>query len=127
VTWTDNQSSEVKVTVTGTGAGNGGGVLVRCASGARTYYRLVIDANGAWATTKNVAGSSTSLASGTTTYSAGAVIKLSITGTTLVSTYNGVQLDSRTDSSIASGSPGIAYSASVTTCILDDWTGIDGL
>lgn len=127
VSWSANQSAEVKVTVTGGTAGTGGGVVVRCASGARTYYRLVIDASGHWEVGWNNAGSFTPLNSGTTTYSAGAVLKLSIVGSTLVSTYNGVQLDSRTDNNILTGSPGISYSSSTTTCILDDWTGIDGL
>jgi len=126
-TWTANQSSEAAITVTGGTAGTGGGVSVRCASGARTYYRAVIDASGHWEVGWVGTGTFHSLATGTTTYSAGAVMKISIIGTTLTTTYNSVQLDSRTDSNIATGSPGISYSSSTTTCIMDNWTGIDGL
>lgn len=127
VTWSDNQSSEVEVTLTGVDSGAGLGVIVRCASGARTYYRLVINALGGWTLGKNEGGSFSSLASGTTTYSAGAILKLSAIGTTITSTYNGTQLDSRTDTSISSGSPGISLSSVIVTGSVDDWVGKDGL
>lgn len=128
VTWTDNQSSEVKVTANATAAaGSGYGVAVRCSASANTFYRLVINGDGEWELIKKVTGSNTVLTSGTATYSAGAVLKLSAIGTTITSTYNGSQLDSRTDSAIASGSPGLAYSTSLTSGNMDDWTGIDGL
>ena len=127
VSWTDNQSSEANATAGGSSAGAGPGVAVRCASGARTFYRLVIDNAGNWEMGKMVAGTFTSLATGTTTYSAGALIKLSAIGTTITSTYNGSQIDSRTDSSISSGSPGVSYSSFITTPSLDNWVGRDGL
>lgn len=135
VTWAANQSSECAVTVTGGTAGTGGGVLVRCASGARTYFRLVVDDAGHWEVGRTVSGTFTSLATGTTTYSAGAKIKLTATGTSpsiqLTSVYNGSQLNSQTvnvgSTALDSGSPGISYSSATTTCILDDWTGIDGI
>lgn len=127
VTWTDNQSSEAEITVSATDAGAGLGVIVRCASAARTYYRIVINSDGEWELLKQVAGTGTALASGTTTYVAGAVLKLSAIGTTITSTYNGSQIDTRTDSSIASGSPGIALSSNITSGNIDDWVGKDGL
>lgn len=128
VTWTANQSSEAKIVgQTGVGGGAGYGVTVRNASAARTYYRLVINADGQWELGYRSAGTYNFLASGTTTYSAGAVLKLSAIGTTITSTYNGSQIDSRTDSNIpASGSPGVVYS-SVSTGSIDDWSGSDGL
>lgn len=127
VSWTDNQSSEAAITGGGGDAGGGTGVSVRCASGATTFYRLIFNGDGEWEVGRMVAGVFTSMASGTTTYSAGAVLKLSAIGTTITSTYNGSQLDSRTDVVIASGSPGVCYSSVTTSPTLDNWVGKDGL
>ena len=122
-TWPPDQSSEAAITVVGTDAGTGGGVMVRCSSTARSYYRAVIDQDGEWAVMKVTAGTPSNFTTGTTTYVAGAVLKLSIVGTTLVTTYNGVQLDSRSDSTFSSGSPGVTYAALTTSCIIDNWVG----
>lgn len=127
VSWTANQSSEGKVTVVEITAGNGVGVAVRCSTSARTYYRLVINSDGEWKVAKMVAGVYTVLTSGTATYSVGAVLKLTVSGTTLTSVYNGVQIGSTTDSAISSGSPGIMMSSTIISGSVDDWTGIDGL
>lgn len=127
VTWTANQSSQVKVTTTGTSAGAGGGVSVRCSTVAETHYRLVINADGEWELIRFVAGAATVLASGTATYASGAILKLSAIGTTITSTYNGSQIDTRTDAVIATGQPGVAYSSSSNDTVLDDWSGSDGL
>lgn len=128
VTWTANQSSEAKITAAAaTSAGVGYGVSVRCASAANTCYRLVINGDGEWELGRVVAGAFTSMASGTTSYSAGAVLKLSAIGTTITSTYNGSQLNSQTEGTISTGSPGLAYSSSIASGNIDDWTGIDGL
>ena len=128
VTWTANQSSEAKITCAATtDAGAGLGVGVRYSAADNTGYRLVINGDGEWELGRMSAGSFTFIASGTTTYSAGAVLKLSIIGTTLTSTYNGVQIDTRTDANIATGSPASVYSSSIASGNIDDWTGRDGL
>jgi hypothetical protein len=97
--------------------------MVRCAGTSRNYYRAVIDQDGEWSVQKVVAGTPTAFATGTVTYVAGAVLKLSIVGTTLVTTYNGVQIDSRSDSTFSAGSPGVTYAALTTSCIIDNWVG----
>jgi hypothetical protein len=128
VSWTANQSSEAKITCTGGGGARGMCVSVRCSAVAETYYRLVMGDNGDWELAWFNAGAYNPIASGNVTYVAGAVLKLSAIGTTITSTYNGSQLETpRTDANISAGSPGVAFSAWVTSASLDDWTGKDGL
>lgn len=128
VTWTANQSSEAKITAAATtSAGVGYGVSVRCSAAANTCYRVVINGDGEWEIGRVVAGAFTSMASGTTAYSAGAVLKLSAIGSTITTTYNGSQLNSQSEGTITTGSPGLAYSSAIASGNIDDWTGIDGL
>lgn len=137
VSWTANQSSECKVVCSATeGPGSGFGVVVRASDSTRSYYRLVINGDGEWEMGVNNSGTFTALSSGTTTFSSGAIIKLSATGTgtstVLVSTYNGSQINSFQHnmgggSPINSGWPGISYSSATVSGTIDDWRGIDGL
>ena len=120
--WNPIQYAQCKVTITGTSANNGAGPAVRMSTSANTFYAAVIDASGNYAVLKNVAGTTTNLRTGTVTYSAGAVMKLSVTGSTLTLTYNGSQVGATiSDSSITSGNPGIYYSNTLTTASVDDW------
>lgn len=118
-----NQYAQAKVTVTGTaGAGSGIGVGLRMSSGARTYYRLVIDhaASNNVELCKFVAGTFTSIWIRTSgTWSNGAMLRLEAEGTTLRAYLDGIQIGANvTDASIASGDTGIAYSSAETSASL---------
>lgn len=127
VTPNANQYSQAKITCpTSGGGGQGPGVAVRIATGAQTLYRCVLDASGSnnIELSKIVAGSYTQIWQRTVTYSAAAVLKVAIVGTTITVTYNGSAVGAdATDSSIASGRFGISYSSSDTGSIIDDWQG----
>jgi hypothetical protein len=133
VTWPNDQYSQAAVTISvaGGGTGDGEGVGVRIAAGAtKTLYRFVVNSNagGSAEVSKFVAGTYTQLGTRTPTYSAGQLVYGEIQGSTLVMKYNGVQLGaSLSDSSIASGSAGLAHSGpGVTlTTALDNWEGGD--
>jgi len=108
-------------------------ILCRCAAAAKTfYYGQVTGPVGATAKAylkKWVAGTLTSLVGPTTfTSAANDVFRLEVIGTSLVLYQNDVALISTTDSSIASGSPGIyvyADAGVITTIDLDLWSGGD--
>lgn len=131
ITWTQDQYSEGKVTVNDTQAGNGSGMCldVRVSTSADTYYRACFN-HGAtnnieW--NKRVAGSNSSLGFQQQSFSDGATIRVTATGssTTTLSVYiNGSLVSgSKTDSSspITSGEPGIGYSSTSTSGSIDDW------
>ncbi len=128
VTWPNDQYSEVVLAASGAnGAGAGCGVTCRAATGSTvTYYRLVGNASG-YELGKKVAGSFTSLSSGSgTTFAATNNLHLEIQSTTLKMMKNAVQFGGNiTDSSIASGRTGIAYSSTDGTTTIDSWTGGD--
>lgn len=127
VTWPNDQYSKIKATVSsGETAGAGTGVAVRCSTSAETFYRLVINGDGEWELLKFSAGSTTSLLSGTATYSAGAYLELDIQSTTLTVIYNGSSLGTKVDATISTGQAGVAYSSTInTTRNSDDWEGGD--
>jgi hypothetical protein len=125
--WPDDQYSKAKLYVTGTGgAAQGIGLLVRQSASAVTHYRLVVDhaSSGNVALGKHVAGTYTSLATVTQSWTDGAVWELRVTGTKLQIFLNGTQVGADvTDNSIASGSAGIVYSSTETSAAIDDWEG----
>jgi hypothetical protein len=106
--------------------------MVRCASGARTYYRVVITSA---APPNNLVldkqlGGHTILANYSTTYVANAYIELYVQGqgtaTTLTVIYNGAVFGPFVDnggSAINSGSPGPDYSSTAVGNRFDDWEG----
>ena len=125
VTWPNDHYSEITFFATGAnGAGSGCGVTCRAATGATvTYYRLIGNASG-YELGKKVAGSFTSLSSGTgTTFTAGDKMRLQLSGTTWTCFKNGVQFATGTDSAIASGRAGIAYSSTDGTTTIDAFEG----
>lgn len=124
-TWPDAHYSKIKVTAGTGGAGSGFGVSVRCATGSRTHYRLVINGDGEWELLEFSGGSSAALLSGTTTYSAGAYLELQANGTTLTCIYNGTTLNSTTDATITAGQAGLSYSSNISGCSGNDWEGGD--
>jgi hypothetical protein len=130
-TWPDDQYAQVKVTTVGGLSTTGFGPVVRCASGAYTCYGLYICASGVASDVvlyKRVAGTFTSLATRTQTYSAGDTFRIEVIGSNLRILYKAAadtgftQLGvSVTDTVVKSGNPGIAYSSAVTSASVDDW------
>src|SRR5262245_16725233 len=92
-TWANDQNSRVKIVAVALGVEQGMGPFVRCASAARTYYRVVMVSAGAnnLSLHRNVAGSVSLLAQYTVTYSANAYLELRAQGqgtaTTLTTIY----------------------------------------
>lgn len=131
-----DQSSSAKLSVNGTGGGGAGvGLAVRVASGARTYYRFVLD----HAATNNaelrrfVAGASAAIDTWTTgVWSDGQRFEFRVVGPT-ANAILGVYLDGAlirtfTDTAgtvPASGSPGLSYSSTTSSASADDWVGSD--
>lgn len=127
ITWPADHYSQAKLTVTGTtGGGAGIGLHLRAASGARTYYRFVVD----HATSNNaeirrvVAGSGTVLTTWTQPFTDGDQFTFGVQGTQLfVMDKNGRIVATAQDGQITSGSPGIEYSSTETSASVDDWSG----
>lgn len=132
ITWPNNQYVQAKVVAANGGSDSndeGVGISLRCASGARTYYRVIIcdgSSTNNVGISKQIAGSYTNLGFRSQTFAANGVLYAEIVGTTLQVKWNGTNLGaSFTDSSIASGSPGVSLSSNLFTAILDDWEGGD--
>lgn len=131
LTWPNDQYSQVKVTISGGSAASteGGGIGCRMATGANTLYRCVVGNAGSnnIELKKIVAGTYTSLALRTVTYGAGQVLYLDAQGSTLIIKYNGSQAGaSVSDSAIASGRAGLAFSSGSNMSVtMDDWEGGD--
>jgi hypothetical protein len=129
----NDQSSQGKLSTPGTGGvGQGIGLCVRHAAGAKTYYRAVgihtTPTN--WEFMRFVGGASTSLVQFLSSYTDGDTYELRVTGPAAAARLelfkNGVSVQVFTDnSSLASGSPGLAYSTSSTSGTVDDWVGTD--
>ncbi len=100
------------------------GLSVRQSASASTYYFIGVSGTS-WQFGKRIAGTWSYLGTAQTRTTAnGTIVRLEVSGTTLKAYFNGVQdAYTFTDSSIASGYPGIGtYS---TGLILDDWSGGD--
>lgn len=131
VTWPNDQYAQAVLGVcaySGSGTDVGVGVAVRCATGARTFYRGL-----AAGSTKNnteigrmVAGSHTTLATAAASWVAGDTIYMSMSGTTIQMKRNGTDLVSTTDASAAAGRVGVSYSSAMTSSVaLASWEGGD--
>jgi len=110
-----------QITISGTAGSGQTGPSVRMSTVADTFYYALI-LGGSLYITKVVAGSGTNLV--TTTYSptSGDVVYLSIVGTSLTLKVNGTTKLTTTDSSISSGSFGMAGLFNGTSYI-SAWTG----
>lgn len=135
ISWPNDQWSEVTYGTAGADAlGAGDGPCVRTVAGTPStfdYYRLIASGAG-WELGKFVDGAFTSIASGAgTTWADGDRAYLEVQGTTLIVKKNttngagGTTVTTQTDSSIASGNPGIAHSTSDTASKIDSWQGGD--
>lgn len=123
-----DQYSQAKITSAAGegGAGEGYGVLVRGATGARTYYRLTVCSQITnTRLTKFVSASNTTLANNNVTYADGKVLYLGVKGSVITMTYDGVVIGTPvSDSAISSGRPGITESSTVNSAsFIDDWEG----
>jgi hypothetical protein len=124
----NNQWAEVLIS-TLTGASNadeGGGVALRIATGARTYYRFVASnqASGKCYIQKIVTGTMTPLGNGTAAAAwPGHTLKAWVNGTTLSIYQDGTLVTSVTDSSIASGRIGMGFSSNASAYTADDFRG----
>lgn len=129
----NDQSSLGKLTTAGSGGGGQGvGLCVRHAAAAKTHYRLICDHAAATniAIHRVLAGAQTTLVSFTRSWTDGATWELRATGpqaaTLLEVFHNGVSVQTFTDNStLASGSPGLAYSTNAVSGSIDDWVGTD--
>jgi hypothetical protein len=122
--FSNDQYSEAKITQVGSSTQRMG-VSVRASAG---YSYDVVSDGGRWLLRKSLNYSVTDLADGLYTLSAGDVLRIEASGTTITAKRNGSVLTSITDSSIASGNPGVAgqgEAASGTYTLLDDWVGDD--
>lgn len=114
VSFPNDQYAETTLsTPTSSAANHGYGPCVRCdTAGAFSAYRLVCGGAG-YSLDKYVAGVHTDIsgALATTTFANGDVVRLTIKGTTLSMTKNGVAFGiTYTDASLAAGAAGIGYS-----------------
>lgn len=130
--FTTNHFSEAAITVNSTvGGGQGPGVHVRNNGGleaASSRYRLVADhaASNNVELSKFIAGAYTLLADYTQSFADGAKIRLEADGTSLTSILAGVTLGTVTDASLTTQTKvGLAYSSSVISYSIDDWSGGD--
>lgn len=126
-TFGNDQYSEANVSDTGgiSAFDTGAGVSVRVnASGSYTGYRFVI-MHSNYFLSKDVAGAYTQIATGSVTWTDGALVRLEATGTGLTGLVAGATITTQTDASIASGSPGLLYSSELTTATWDNWAGGD--
>ena len=128
--WTDDHSSSALITCTGTGGtGEGPGLAVRVASGARTYYRFTINKSPDAEIRRFIAGASTQIDHWTpAVWADGDRFTFQVSGPAsaafLEILKNGVSIRTFTDnSSLASGSPGLGYSSTVTAATFDSWEG----
>lgn len=101
------------------------GVCVRGSSG--NAYIFYVDTNQ-WVLAKVVAGVYTELSNGALTLATNDLVRLEASGTGLTGKVNGSTLATATDSSLASGNPGVSgqgSAASGTYTLLDNWVGAD--
>lgn len=122
--FSNDQYAEAKLAQVGS-AGQRIGVCVR--AGAGNAYAFVTD--GTFYIFYKLSGYSyTLLAQAVRAVSAGDVIRLEASGTTLTAKHNGATVATVTDSTLSSGQPGIAAigeATSGTYTLLDDWVGDD--
>jgi hypothetical protein len=130
VAFPDDQYSEaVIVSMTGTADTSGVGVEVRGATSPDMRYRgyACKAATNNTCLAKHVSGTFTLLAQGTAPWADGDSIRLEVEGTTLRLIRNGQDppVIELSDSSIASGQPGLTYSTTLTAATVGNWEGGD--
>jgi hypothetical protein len=128
--WPDDQYSEVKISqLTGGVDTSGIGCCVRSKTDGATQtlyrgYACKVATNNT-CITKVVGGTFTLLAQATAAWVVGDTLRLTVQGTTLTVSRNGVAVLTVTDAAVTAGNPGLAYSSTVTTSAVDSWQGGD--
>jgi hypothetical protein len=123
-TFSADQGASASITVTGGSSGDGSGIGLALRATGNTLYRIVVNKGAANNVTiaKFINGTYTGIAQKTTTWVDGDTLSADIFGTTIRVYQNGVPLGADvSDSSIATGSPGIAYSSTVTAATIDNF------
>ncbi|MFC4307493.1 hypothetical protein ACFPN2_00225 [Steroidobacter flavus] len=122
-----DQSSEVKVLVPGDYDDAGIGVRLSSTGGGQGYVAQYRAGDGRVYVSRLTAGALTTLIAPVVSWTSGDVLKLTVTGTMLEVFRNGVSIGSTTDSTHASGQPGLVYQLdNLNVTRLDDWQGQDG-
>ena len=106
----------------------GFGVCLRASTSVSTFYRIVVSAGvtNNVEVSKFVNGVYTQLALRTQAFADGDILRAEIHGSTIQIYHNSVQMGADiTDSSIATGQPGIAYSGALFNGDIDNWEGGD--
>jgi len=98
------------------------GLSVRNAAGTNSYVYSVDSADGGYFD-EWVNGTYSALASGGSVVAVGNVIRMEAEGTTIRLKINGTQNMSVTDTSLATGAPGVGGYHDGTTSRIDDWIG----
>lgn len=118
-TWPADQYAQVTLVSPDAAGGQGEGYGPACritSAGGGSYYRLVGNGSG-WELGKFVSGSHTTIAtSSSPTFANGDVLRLEVQGTTLRGIKNGgAAFTTQTDTSLATGDAGMAYSSTETS------------
>lgn len=138
-TFSNDQYSSVKlVAIDNYGTSYGVGVVARCSAdqeGTRDYYYVMVQMNnssgGTFTTVlgKVVNGTNTNLHSAAVTWSNNDLVSIECEGTTIRACKNGTAIGgsfTATDSSLASGKPGLAIMGGAADLFAaDDWEGGD--
>ena len=129
----NNQYAQgVMTATTGYTTHDGPAAMLRAATAAQTYYRVIFNHQGAGTPSNNigigkkVTGTFTGIATRSVAWTDGDTCYGEINGTTIQAKINGVNAGaSVTDASIASGQYGIAYSSEGSGQVgtIDDWEG----
>lgn len=125
ISWPNDQYSQVQLTTNVANSGTSSGCMVRISATTATFYTASI-INGNLVLSKVVAGSFTSLATVSYSFTNGDVMLFQVVGTTLSCYMNGVLKTTTTDSSITSGFPGIFMQTNTGTTgnvNSDNWSG----
>lgn len=130
VTWGNDQSSSAKLSMTGGALTLGPGLLVRATTSSDKYRLACSHASPGMDLARILGGVYTPLQQITQAWVDGDTWELRVTGPASAAVLkvflNGALVSTFTDNStLASGKPGIAYSAASTTATMDDWVGTD--
>jgi hypothetical protein len=131
--WPNDQWSSAQISASSNanaGGDQGAAVIVRTNTNNYSGYWGVVDraASSNWGVFRQVNGTYTHLTGGTTTWADGDTFEIDVVGSTITFKKNGATLGSVSDSSIASGQPGVGYSgteSSSAAISFDNWTGGD--
>lgn len=125
VSWPADQYAQIAISaIAGASSDSGAGLMLRCDGTDQNYYRIVINTTQI-SIGRFLAGSFSEFTTRSATWTSGDVLKAQIVGTTMKIFRNGAQLGADiTNSDLAAGSAGIAFSSGADGTI-DDFEGGD--